>query len=154
MLQRLRLSLWLWRHDAPGWVRCEDVTALSFDAGAFDGVVSLDVLEHVPDYRAALAEFARVLKPGGVLVLTVPFHDTQADNVRIARIDAHGAIEHLAEPEFHGDPLTGGVVCFHHFGWGLLAAMREAGFAEAEACRVQGVEQGLPQGQWVLRARR
>jgi SAM-dependent methyltransferase len=39
---------------------------------SFDGVVFLDVLEHVHDERAALAEIARLLKPGGTLVVSVP----------------------------------------------------------------------------------
>lgn len=38
----------------------------------FDGVLLLDVLEHVPNERAVLTEIARVLRPGGVLVLSVP----------------------------------------------------------------------------------
>jgi SAM-dependent methyltransferase len=50
----------------------EDVTALSFADGAIPLIISLDTLEHVEDYRAALAEFHRVLAPGGVLVLHVP----------------------------------------------------------------------------------
>ncbi|RYG75291.1 class I SAM-dependent methyltransferase [bacterium] len=37
-----------------------------------DCVTMLDVLEHVPDDKKALAEIFRVLKPGGVLVLSVP----------------------------------------------------------------------------------
>jgi SAM-dependent methyltransferase len=40
--------------------------------GYFDGVLLLDVLEHVPDERAVLAEIARLLRPGGRLVLSVP----------------------------------------------------------------------------------
>ena len=39
---------------------------------AFDLAVALDVLEHVEDDRAALRELARVLAPGGLLVVTVP----------------------------------------------------------------------------------
>lgn len=152
--QRLHLSLWLLRHGAPGWVRCEDATALRWPDAVMDGVATLDVLEHVPDYRAALREFARVLRPGGVLALTVPFYQNQADNVVIARVDAHGRIEHLAEPEFHGDPVRGGVPCFHHFGWALLEDMRAAGFADAQAWRVRDAAAGLPQGLWVLLAHR
>lgn len=152
--QRLRLSLWLLRRGVPAWVRDEDVTALRLGDASLDGVVSLDVLEHVPDHRAALREFARVLRPGGVLVLTVPFYEREADNVQIARVGRDGTVEHLGTPEFHGDPLRGGVVCFHHFGWALLDAIRDAGFAQADACRVQDAACGLPQGQWVLRARR
>lgn len=40
--------------------------------GVIDTLVSFEVLEHVPDERAALAEMRRVLKPDGRLVLTVP----------------------------------------------------------------------------------
>ena len=38
----------------------------------FDAVICSEVLEHLEDYHAALAEIARVLKPGGVFVATVP----------------------------------------------------------------------------------
>ena len=45
---------------------------LPFDDGAFDLAVALDVLEHVADDRGALCELARVLVPGGRLLVTVP----------------------------------------------------------------------------------
>jgi 2-polyprenyl-6-hydroxyphenyl methylase / 3-demethylubiquinone-9 3-methyltransferase len=41
---------------------------LPFADGVFDAVVAADVLEHVPDLPAAVAELARVLAPGGRLV--------------------------------------------------------------------------------------
>jgi len=49
-----------------------DVAALPFGAARFDGIVCGEVLEHVADDAAALAELARALRPGGVLVATVP----------------------------------------------------------------------------------
>ena len=45
------------------------VTDLPFDDASFAAVVSFKVLAHVPDLRRALAECARVTRPGGVLVL-------------------------------------------------------------------------------------
>ncbi len=39
---------------------------------SLDAVTALDVLEHVPDDRAVVAGFARLLRPGGVAVVTVP----------------------------------------------------------------------------------
>lgn len=152
--RRLQLSAWLWRRGVPAWVRHADVTALRFATARFDAVFSLDVLEHVPDYHAALREFARVLRPGGTCVLSVPFYADRENTGTLARIDAEGRIEHLQPPEYHGDPLGGGVLCFHHFGWDLLAAMREAGFASAEAVRVRDLAQGCPEPIWLLRARR
>lgn len=150
--QRLRLSSWLWRHGLLRKVRHEDVTALGFEAASFDVVVSLDVLEHVPDFRAALREFARVLRPGGVLLLCVPY-DPGLDGVRTCALrDAGGRITHLEPPEYHGDPLGGGVLCYHKFGRGLVAELRAAGFGSAQAIPVEDAVAGVPQPVWVLRA--
>ena len=49
-----------------------DAAVLPFAAGAFERVYCSEVLEHVVDPRASVAEIARVLKPGGVAVLSVP----------------------------------------------------------------------------------
>ena len=45
---------------------------LPFADGAFDRVIAAEVLEHVPDHETAVAELARVLRPGGTLAVTVP----------------------------------------------------------------------------------
>ena len=50
-----------------------DVQALPFRAAAFDAIKATELLEHVPDVAAALAECRRVLKPGGHVVITAPF---------------------------------------------------------------------------------
>ena len=49
-----------------------DLTELPFPAESFDAVVLGEVLEHVEDDRAALAEVHRVLRPDGTLALSVP----------------------------------------------------------------------------------
>ena len=40
----------------------------------YDMVAALDVVEHIPDDKAALEGISRVLKPGGKLLMTVPAH--------------------------------------------------------------------------------
>jgi SAM-dependent methyltransferase len=49
------------------------IFALPFADGEFDGVLVSNVLEHLADPDAAFGESARVLKPGGRLIITVPF---------------------------------------------------------------------------------
>jgi SAM-dependent methyltransferase len=54
---------------------CEaSVTALPFRDGEFSAVVSADVLYHLDDDEAALREMARMLQPGGIIVINVPAH--------------------------------------------------------------------------------
>ena len=49
-----------------------DATKLPFDDGAFDVVITSEVLEHIQDDVAAISEMVRVLKPGGMFAATVP----------------------------------------------------------------------------------
>ncbi len=49
------------------------VTAMSFDTASFDCVLCSEVLEHVSDDDRAISELRRVLRPGGVLIATVPY---------------------------------------------------------------------------------
>jgi len=49
-----------------------DSETLPFPDGSFDLVTALDVLEHIEDDRGALREVARVLRPGGTFLATVP----------------------------------------------------------------------------------
>jgi SAM-dependent methyltransferase len=49
-----------------------DVEHLPFVNGSFGTVLCTEVIEHIPDPSAALAEYRRVLRPGGVLVGSVP----------------------------------------------------------------------------------
>jgi SAM-dependent methyltransferase len=50
-----------------------DACSLPLADGSVDAVVSANLLEHIPDDRAALSEIARVLAPGGTAVIVVPF---------------------------------------------------------------------------------
>jgi len=49
-----------------------DATCLPFADAAFDRIIASEVAEHIEDDEAALAELFRVLRPGGVLAVTIP----------------------------------------------------------------------------------
>lgn len=50
-----------------------DITQIPEPDGSFDAIMCTEVLEHLPDPLSALAEFSRLLKSGGVLIITAPF---------------------------------------------------------------------------------
>jgi SAM-dependent methyltransferase len=76
-----------------------DARTLPFEDGAFDVVIAAEVLEHIREDRTAIAELCRVLRPGGLLAVTVPrwwpervcwalsseYHDIPGGHVRIYR---------------------------------------------------------------------
>lgn len=76
-----------------------DALALPFDDGHFDRVLASEILEHIPDDRGAIAEIARVTKPGGLVAVSVPrrwteavcwtlsdeYHEVEGGHVRIYR---------------------------------------------------------------------
>jgi SAM-dependent methyltransferase len=66
-----------------------DITAMPFADAGFDAVLCIEVLEHVHETAAALAEMRRVLRPWGDLLITTPFlfhlHGDPYDFVRLTK---------------------------------------------------------------------
>jgi SAM-dependent methyltransferase len=60
------------REKGLGFVQRGDVCSLPFVNGSFDFVLATDIIEHVDDDLQALREIARVLGPGGKVLITVP----------------------------------------------------------------------------------
>jgi SAM-dependent methyltransferase len=89
--------------EAPASARAEavvgDALALPYADETFDCVIASEILEHIPDDNAAIAELIRVLKVGGMLAVTVPrwfpervcwwlsdeYHSNEGGHVRIYR---------------------------------------------------------------------
>lgn len=85
-----------------------DALALPFAAGSFDRVICSEVLEHIPDYVAALKEIHRVLKPGGTLSVSVPRF--LPERICWALSDAYHANEGGHLRIFKGSELHGDIV--------------------------------------------
>jgi 2-polyprenyl-3-methyl-5-hydroxy-6-metoxy-1,4-benzoquinol methylase len=79
--------------------RLEDAQALDLPDGAFDRVLLTEVIEHVPQPERAVAEAARVLRPGGVLVVSTPsrFSPMNLAYDLKRRVRRYGFNEHLHE---------------------------------------------------------
>lgn len=63
---------WPEARDVSGAATVGDAISLPFPDASFDRVIAAEVLEHLPADRPAIAECARVLRPGGTLAVTVP----------------------------------------------------------------------------------
>ena len=89
---------------------------LPFADNSFDKVICSEVLEHIPDYRGALAEVQRVLKPGGLFCASVPrrwpekicwalsddYHQVPGGHIRIFRAgELRGDIEGLGFKHYY-----------------------------------------------------
>jgi len=97
--------------------RCEDLENLTFEDASFDLFISQDVLEHIFDPGKAFQEIARVLKPGGAHVFTVPLVNKANTSECWASRGVDGKIINHHEPEYHGNPIDdkGSLVTMH---WG------------------------------------
>lgn len=124
-------------------VQHEDLTCLSFSDQSFDLIVTQDVFEHIPNYKRAFAECARVLRNDGILVFTIPFFFDQEKTRIRASLCPDGSVEHHFPPEIHGNPVSAqGSLCFQNFGWDILPDLRANGFKDAKASLYWGPWQG------------
>lgn len=141
--------------DGVGLIRHEDVTALSFKDESLDHILTFDVLEHVPNYKAALFEFSRCLTDGGTLLISAPFLPKSEESLRRASVNKKGDVTHHLPPEYHGDPLQeNGILCFWHFGWDLLDDLNQAGFQDTRVYIVSSIEYGYVGPQLFIYGRR
>ena len=112
-------------------VLCQDIRRLTFADASFDVCTSTEVFEHVADDLAGFREIRRVLRPGGIMVFTVPLSSSAVTVERAVERD--GVIEHLLPAEYHGDRIRGQgrVLVFRDYGTDITARLRAQGFAEA-----------------------
>lgn len=111
-------------------IRHEDVENLSFSDNSIDLIVSNDVFEHIANPSKGFAECARVLKPNGVMLATIPFHADADVTVMRSKFE-DGKLVNLLPQEFHGNPISAeGSLVFSDFGWDVLDMMRVAGFTD------------------------
>lgn len=103
-------------------VRAGELSQLGLDFGAFDVVSMVEVVEHVPEPRALLAEVRPLLRPGGALYITTPHGRGISARLLRTNWSIVAPPEHLQLFSLRG----------------LRAALEAAGF-EADSARTQAV---------------
>lgn len=95
---------------------------LPFEDASFDRIIAAEIMEHLPEDELAMAELYRVLKPGGLIAVTVPrwlpekvnwalsddYHNVEGGHIRIykgselrAKLERTG-LEHTGQHHAHG----------------------------------------------------
>ncbi|MBA2609318.1 MAG: class I SAM-dependent methyltransferase [Actinobacteria bacterium] len=96
---------------------------LPFVDAAFDRVIASEILEHIPPDTIAIAELARVLKPGGTIAITVPRWGPELVNWALS-------------DEYHNQP--GGHIRIYRQGV-LEGRIRDAGLAVTGSAHTHGL---------------
>ena len=124
--------------------RCENLEQLTFPDNTFDIFITQDVMEHVLDPEAAFSEIARVLKPGGIHAFTVPLVNKCSPTSRRAIKDGESGIQHLKEPEFHGNPIDDqGSLVTVDWGYDIIEFIKTNSGLSCQMITMDEIERGI-----------
>ena len=130
----------------PGVTHKVDITGTKLPGGTYDVVMANHVLEHIPDDRAAMRELHRLLKPGGLALLTVPINATRQTTYENLAIQSHA--DRWAHFSAHDH--------LRYYGMDFAERLTEAGF-QVETFRMppgDEVRHGLLRDEWITIARK
>lgn len=124
--------------------RNENLEDLTFENESFDLVVTQDVMEHLYHPENAFKEIARVLKPGGAHIFTVPLVNNHRPSEKWAIEGNNNEPVFLKTPEFHGNPIdpTGCPVTMH-WGFDIIRVIADASGMESEIIQMEDLDYGI-----------
>jgi SAM-dependent methyltransferase len=125
----------------PGVTHKADITRVALPDASYDVVIANHVLEHIPDDRQAMREVFRLLRPGGVALLTVPLNASRQETYENPAITAPAERHAHFSAEDH----------VRYYGLDFADRVAEAGFT-ATTFRVtpeQEVHYGLLRDEWL-----
>jgi SAM-dependent methyltransferase len=126
--------------EVPEPVMAADAQAIPYPDGAADTVLAMHMLYHVPDIAKAVAEFRRVLRPGGVLLASTNAHDDMT------------ALYGLWDRAFRAVPEASGVSSaseVRHFDSANAPGYLEAAFGSVEVFEARG-QVAVPEAEPIL----
>ena len=137
-------DLKLGEYQAQHGHRCEDLENLTFDDESFDLFITQDVMEHIFDPARAFNEIARVLKPGGAHIFTVPIINKERETECWASRDESGQIIYHKEPEYHGNPIDeSGSLVTMHWGYDIASFIMKAADTPSTIVMIDDLSQGI-----------
>lgn len=126
-----------------GW-RCENLERMSFADASIDLHVTQDVLEHIFNPAAVFKEIARTLRPGGMHIWTVPLVNKERPTEICATLGPDGRVEHLREPEYHGNPVSDkGSLVTHRWGYDISELIFQSSGLFTEMVYLDMLEHGI-----------
>jgi len=123
-----------------------DAACLPFADDSFDRVLSSEVLEHLPDPGAAVGEIARVTRPGGIVVLSVP-NERLIDGTKALLARTH-LLRWLSSKDYRVPADMKDEWHLHEFD---LEALRSVVVPHLHVQEVRGVPHALLPLRWVAR---
>jgi SAM-dependent methyltransferase len=124
--------------------RCENLECLTFPDNTFDIFISQDVMEHVFDPGKAFKEIARVLKPGGAHIFTVPIINKTKKSERRASINADGEVTYLHQAVYHGNPVDAkGALVTMHWGYDIAAFIQHIANTPTVIIQIDDIDKGI-----------
>lgn len=147
---------YFWDDTPLGTVRngvvCQDLRALTFKDESFDLILSMDVLEHVFDMPKVLSEVARVLKPDGVHIFTIPvvYPFPAASSIR-AVMTPSGDIEHRMPERYHAAGNGSKALVVTEWGADLVGLHQQSGLRLSVIRRSAPSVDGLSNATFVAR---
>lgn len=123
---------------------CQSLEEMTYDDASFDLIITQDVMEHVMDPAAAFREIARVLKPGGAHVFTVPLvRKNEASRPR-ARRKEDGSVEYLLEKQFHGNPIdSSGSLVTMDWGYDIVRTIMDVAGMPSQIIYTDDIDRGI-----------
>lgn len=130
-------------HSKSGY-RCENLEKLTFPDESFDLFVSQDVMEHIFDPEAAFKDIARILKPGGAHIFTVPLINKTRITEAWASRGENGEIIYHHEPEYHGNPVDDkGSLVTMHWGYDIASFIMDKANTPTVIIAIDNIDLGI-----------
>jgi SAM-dependent methyltransferase len=132
------------------FIRTSLERSLPFEARSFDAVVATEVLEHLENPHHLAREFARVLKPHGMLVVTTPNIINVYSRLHfllLGTCDYFDTLSGSRETAFHGAKGHINPVGFPE----LRFALEQVGLTVVEVATNRDIREAIQNGSWTMR---